>query len=671
MAGEMLRMATVWLRLRADVRQRWRALAGLVVLLGLIGGVALTAAAGARRTDTAYPRLLQWASASQVAIIPQGSGLGGYYDALAKLPQVAQMTTAVLYQAALPGSRNLPVNLMASPDGGLGTRVDRVKVVRGAMFDPATPGVAVVDQQMAAREHLAPGDAVRVLAVPNDPKTGTPDFSKATMLAFRVTGIVVFDDQVVSTASASAEPTVLVGARSAVAVQAATPSYGDEAAVRLRPGASMSQFVAGADALAARYRHATTGQVDAISMADQVSATERAIRPQATALAIFAALTGLIALAVIGQLLARQLTMDSGEFPVLRAIGVTRPALVALSLARLAMVTLCGAVLAVVVAVTASPLMPIGPARLAEPHPGMNVDPAIVGAGAAIIALLPLAVLARAAWRTASVTRAPRLPRGSGSQGGPPGSAGTAFPERPSRLPGLLDRAGSVPGGIGIRMALEPGRGRTAVPVRSALAGTTVAVAAVVAATVFGTSLAGLVGTPRAYGQNWQERLDLGFGGVTAQLAAQFLGSYPSVTGYAGGDYGMMTVNGTPVAAIGVDALHGSGYLTLLAGRAPAAPGEIALGARTMATAHVRLGQDVRVVISHVSQVGPARSVTMRVVGEAIFPPSAGAASRRPTWAPGPWCPPPRCRSRRPAPAAASRAPATTSSCCGSGPAPT
>jgi len=48
-------MATVWLELRADLRQRWRALLSLALLLGLIGGVVLTTAAGARRTDTAYP----------------------------------------------------------------------------------------------------------------------------------------------------------------------------------------------------------------------------------------------------------------------------------------------------------------------------------------------------------------------------------------------------------------------------------------------------------------------------------------------------------------------------------------------------------------------------------------------------------------------------------------
>lgn len=42
------------------------------------------------------------------------------------------------------------------------------------------------------------------------------------------------------------------------------------------------------------------------------------------ALAVFAALVGPIALAVTGQLLARQLTIDSAELPVLRALELTR-----------------------------------------------------------------------------------------------------------------------------------------------------------------------------------------------------------------------------------------------------------------------------------------------------------------------------------------------------------
>ena len=60
---------------------------------------------------------------------------------------------------------------------------------------------------------------------------------------------------------------------------------------------------------------------------------------------------------------------------------MSRATLAALSLARLALVTAAGAALAMVIAIAASPLMPIGAARLAEPHPGTDVNLAVLGAG--------------------------------------------------------------------------------------------------------------------------------------------------------------------------------------------------------------------------------------------------------------------------------------------------
>ena len=99
-------MGSVWLALRAELRARWRPVAALAVLLGVIGGVVLAAAAGARRTDTAYPRLLQWARAAQVDVVPAGNGVPtAYFGALGRLPQVAAMSTIGLYQAALPARR--------------------------------------------------------------------------------------------------------------------------------------------------------------------------------------------------------------------------------------------------------------------------------------------------------------------------------------------------------------------------------------------------------------------------------------------------------------------------------------------------------------------------------------------------------------------------------------
>src|SRR5579862_7469242 len=110
----MLVMMTVWLVLCADVRRRWPALLSLALLLGLIGGVVLSAAAGARRTDTAYPRLLRQANATQADIVPEGTGFTGYYAALARLPHIAAMTTLGLYNATLSPSHPAQVNVMSS-----------------------------------------------------------------------------------------------------------------------------------------------------------------------------------------------------------------------------------------------------------------------------------------------------------------------------------------------------------------------------------------------------------------------------------------------------------------------------------------------------------------------------------------------------------------------------
>jgi ABC-type antimicrobial peptide transport system permease subunit len=602
-----------WLVMWVEVRGRWRALASLALLLGLVGGVVLGAAAGARRTDTAYPRLRAWGNASQLSIVPEGTGLTGYYAALARLPQAAAVAPEALYDATLPSAYRtagrLVVQAMASPDGSYGTTVDRVRLVAGQMFGPREPGAAVINAQLAGIEHLSPGGTLRLAFVPSDPVTSNEELSKEFILSFKVTGIAVFDSQVVSTVALASAPTALLSPPFAATAAARSAPCCDEAAVRLRPGADEGQFISAADQLAKRYA-GTNGQLDILKAADQVSATQRAIRPQAMALALFAALAALIALAVLSQLLSRQLALDAADYPALRVLGVTRPQLMAVSVARLALVTVAGAALAVAIAIAGSPLMPIGPARLADPSPGISVDPLVLGAGFAAIVVLPLAILAPAAWRAAT--------RAAGPAGTP------AIPGRPSALGAALSRWGSVTGGLGVRMAFEPGRGSTAVPVRSALAGTMIAVGAVAGAMVFGASLITLVGTPHRYGQNWDAQLDLGFGAIPGNLADRMLRPDPAVSGYTGGDYGLVSAGGTLVGAIGLDprAIAGpaEGYVTILAGRAPAGPGEIALGAKTMAAAHAGIGQDIPVVINHTAVTGPPVTRSMRVVGEVILP---------------------------------------------------
>jgi hypothetical protein len=55
----------------------------------------------------------------------------------------------------------------------------------------------------------------------------------------------------------------------------------------------------------------------------------------------------------------------------------------------------------------------------------------------------------------------------------------------------------------GVRFALEPGRGRSAAPVRSAILGAVLAVAVLTTTVTFGASLDSLVSHPSLYGWNW------------------------------------------------------------------------------------------------------------------------------------------------------------------------
>ena len=66
-----------------------------------------------------------------------------------------------------------------------------------------------------------------------------------------------------------------------------------------------------------------------------------------------------------------------------------------------------------------------------------------------------------------------------------------------------LAAAGPVPLAMGIRLALHRGAGRTAVPVRSAVASAAVGVAALSAAIVFAGSLSHLLASPALYGVTW------------------------------------------------------------------------------------------------------------------------------------------------------------------------
>ena len=169
---------------------------------------------------------------------------------------------------------------------------------------------------------------------------------------------------------------------------------------------------------------------------------------------------------------------------------------------------------------------------------------------------------------------------------------------------------------VGARLALQPGRGSTAVPIRSAVVGTAFAVAAVAAALTFGTNLVRMVSRPRLYGQTWQVSVDAAYGTVSQADVETFLRQQQGVSGWTFGNHGYATIAGRHVATIGITAGQGPAmFPTLLEGRAPQAPDEIVLGSKTLAATHRRMGQTIMVTLQ--GENTPRR---MQVVGRAVFP---------------------------------------------------
>jgi hypothetical protein len=583
------------MRLRSETRSRWRAWLALALLIGFVGGAAVAAAAGARRTETAYPRFVQAKNGYDLFL--RGFPESKPERALARikaLPEVAQWARIdiVAGSAILPSGRLTPLpELVATADlmGRAGFQLNRFKVISGRMQNPRVPGEAVVDFSTADRESLRVGSVVKF-------NVGDPAATPRKLATVRVVGIVASPGQFPAVGASSAFGRIYV-------TPAFVRSNGIEPApdaaallIRLRHGA------ADRDAFLRHLRAAGLGGLDIpFVQQTQTAGVQRSIRVESQALWVLCGLITLAALAILGQALARQTYLDSADLPALRALGMSRTQSAWLGIVRAGVIGAAAACVVVPVAVVLSPLTPIGLARIAEPDPGLAVDALPLVLGAVAVALLTVLAAAIPAWTAMVRTNG----RGAGR------------PQRPFAISGVLSPAWRSPAAAaGVRMALRPGRGRNAVPVRSAIFGATLSVASLAASLVFAASLGHLLDTPRLSGFTWDAFVSVD--GQHARAAAA-LRSDPKIAGYARGGFTNARIGDVKLMAL---ALGGPGPArpVVTDGRIPITGDEIVLGASTMRAAHTRIGQAVTLVADQMG--GHPRPVRMRVVGTAIIPPN-------------------------------------------------
>jgi hypothetical protein len=189
---------------------------------------------------------------------------------------------------------------------------------------------------------------------------------------------------------------------------------------------------------------------------------------------------------------------------------------------------------------------------------------------------------------------------------------------RTATIPELTARAGLAPPATnGIRMALDCGRRRTAVPTRSALLGGVLGVVGVTAALVFASSLRQVVDTPQRYGWTWNFTAsdstantpcggddDFGFAQLPDIEEAAELCYNPA-----------LQVDGRTVPVMAFTPLRGTITPEIIEGRAPSGPREIALGSTTVQAAGKNVGDQVRVASTN------GATLDYEVVGRVVLPP--------------------------------------------------
>jgi ABC-type lipoprotein release transport system permease subunit len=596
----------VRMRAGADLRTRWVSVVVLTLLTGVIGAVAIAAFAGARRTDSAYARFREATNEPEAIVGSCDNGLFPHVDLakVAAFPTVESVTpywisnpvAAYTSDAKTPlyvgqdafagalvapqGSENPVVLRML--EGRLPQGTDEVALAWGPTQTDAKVGDTIVLRMISSRatvQDLFSGK-------PPPPWGFLPDVHAKVVGIFQSPNDVHGSDDTI------------------LASQAFYERYKDAAfscdvvAVQVRDG------LAGLPAFGKQLTALTPGAFFYDMSQEQVD-TERAIHLRAIVMSLFGWLTAIAGLLVIGQALIRRTVLGATDDPILRALGMSRRQVAAIPLVSALIIGVGGAAIALTGATVASAFTLTGLAKFLEPDPGVRIDGQVFAIGAVLIVLIVLVLTLVPAWRL------------SGARGGIGGVVELTEVVRPSRVAAATATLGMSPAAIaGARLALEPGHGRTATPVRSAVAALALTIMAMVAAFGFAASMSHFIATPRLWGVNFSVGTGNPFSGDRFQnRAVPLLRGDPGLTNITVGNFqttGYLTSPRNTVAA-SLWGLTGPDVPTMLTGRWPQNADEIAVGSTTLRELGLHVGDRV-----HVASAGNEADLT--IVGVPVFP---------------------------------------------------
>jgi hypothetical protein len=576
-----LRIILTWLRLES--RRRWRSLAVLALLVALATATVLTAAAGARRGQTAFDRL--WARTLPATATVLLNQPGFDWAKVRALPEVTALAEFPVVGFGFSLDCCPDANTGFPPvDDDMTRTIERPVMLEGRLFKPDRVDEIIVTPQFQASYGKGVGDTV-ILRLPSPQQVdagydGSDGPPRGPTIRARIVGVgrsvwgSVNIEGPGQKGGVLASPALFRQYRANIL--GTTGQTYLNALVRLKEGsAALPAFRADLARV--------TGRSDVDLWDNQVDFGDpfrRVTGYEAASLLAFALAALVAAIFLIGQSVARYTSASVADLQVLQAVGMTPRQAVASAATPPFLAAAAGATLGVAAAIVASRWMPIGAASIAEPHPGIDADWLVLGPGWVIAPITVAAGSAAIAAMALIARQRQGIPRRSGVVAA---AAATGLP---------------APVVVGARFALEPGHGRAAVPVRSALAGAIVGVLGVLAAFTFSAGVSDAEANPARFGQTWQLATFLGLNGQDFGPASRVLRAIAAdrdVTGVddariAGAQSGQVSVESFTYDPVGGKQVP----VVLTDGRLPVRPDEIVLAPVTAGNLHAVTGSTIR-----------------------------------------------------------------------------
>jgi ABC-type antimicrobial peptide transport system permease subunit len=582
-------MTAAWMWARSELRGRWRSWVVLGILAGATFGLAAAGWAGARRTSVALPNYI----AAQPNV-PTAAALVNdpKFDAAKR----AEADSLPEVQTVYPFVVAIGIEVKPSEgDGGLIPSTQATAefmgspIVAGRMADASRADEIVVNQNMQRRYGLDIGKTMTISqhATPEEiaqlppgmvPRGVDPNFEQT----LKVVGIIKSTD--------SEENWTPSGGFYA--------KYGDRLAGFTNEFVQLRNGTADLPKYRADMRRILGHEVNIENIDDLFGITKirTIMRVEETGLLLFALAVLLVGGVLVGQALARAVTAGAGDLATWRAMGADRGMAVRALVMPAFLTAGVGIVVGVAVAIALSERFPIGQARRYDLHVGYHADWAVLGA-AALAILIAVVVVATVSALWAASGRHDVL----------------ATPSTAGRIAANVGLPPAL--ATGSRLAVEPGRGRRAVPVRSALVGAIVGVLGVVGCFTFRAGLADAAADPQRSGVVWDFTVGSGTGPLTTKQLDTMTGDRDVESVLHAIWYRAIPINGVATPTFGIDALKGDIAPVVVTGHAPRNGDEIVFGPGTLRDLKLQVGDQVRIGDP------PGREVT--VVGTALLPASS------------------------------------------------